>query len=420
MDTSPKDGELSQEEITAGTDLPEDLAGILFESLDTDKSGTVSQEELAEQRTELTSDDKTKLLEVVGGIQEAYRPLKTVASVLKEGKYTSSFTRAFIGAAKTAAAVSLAVYALPAIGVAISSTVAATLVTGIASATATAITNAITSKSAKAAGLVSRGLRKDQEVPAWLAKATDAAQTVTGLAKSWFAGVADAYQGVKGITMSRDNWRKKKLKYIKLMVNAMMLLREAISEAEVYVKTKYILSFGQQQPVDASAITPKGKGSHSVTRLGITIGFTSYKNMAQIINKAEAILADADKAIEEYLSKDKTGLKGRLVDEIKTELEAYRSESKFEWPVQGITNVGEALLTDMNKQLENDEDIAVGEGDVLDEPETSSDVSTITITPDGSTDGSTDVSTDGSTDGSTGSTDGSTDGSTGSTDGSTD
>ena len=83
-----------------------------------------------------------------------------------------------------------------------------------------------------------------------VAAVAQAVNAATGVGKSWFKGIVELYQGVKTIVMSRDAWRTHKLTYIKLTVNSMMLLREAISEAEVYVSTKYILSGGEKQPVN--------------------------------------------------------------------------------------------------------------------------------------------------------------------------
>jgi hypothetical protein len=344
--------------------MTDDQASKLFKSLDADGSGKVSQAEWGE-RTELTSDDKAKLLEVVRGIQEAYRPLKHVASVLKERKYTSGFVKALIGAAKTAVAVSMAVYALPAIGAAVSGAVVAAVVGGVATGAANTLAQQCTAAPAKSLGLISRQLRKDQEVPSWMGAAVaQAVNTATGVGKSWFKGIVELYQGVKTIAMSRDAWRTHKLRYIKLTVNSMMLLREAISEAEVYVSTKYILSGGEKQSVNEN-LYPKGKGSNAVSVLGKTIGFTSYKSMAEIIRKAGLILQDAEIAIEDYL-KDKEDLKTDLVNEITDNLAKYFGDSKKD----------RQLLDQLTAQYERGaeeepESEDEGGGYVLDEPETS-------------------------------------------------
>ena len=91
-------------------------------------------------QSELTADDKKYLEEIGARIQLAYRPLKTVASVLAEGKYRSGFTKALIGVARTAVAVSLAVYALPAMGIVATSGAGGLLLAGLAQTTADVVT----------------------------------------------------------------------------------------------------------------------------------------------------------------------------------------------------------------------------------------------------------------------------------------
>ena len=132
-----------------------------------DRTKLAEELRTAVAQSELTAEDKQYLEEIGARIQLAYRPLKTVASVLTEGKYKSGFTKALIGVARTAVAVSLAVYALPVVAIAVSGGVAAgaggVLLAAAASAGLRAFADKATEKLAatatQKAGLVSKMLR---------------------------------------------------------------------------------------------------------------------------------------------------------------------------------------------------------------------------------------------------------------------
>ena len=120
-----------------------------------------------------------------------------------------------------------------------------------------------------------------------------------------------------------------------------------------------------------SDIRPGGKGSHSASVLGKLLGFTSYKNLKQIIDKAEKILEEADAAIEAYLE-GKDGLKAQIAA---MDLNTYRGTLPEKTiPAGGSTfPEGQELAAAIEKQWKDIEDcdrcvaeIVAGDGDPLD------------------------------------------------------